>query len=152
MRAYKKLWAEFANSRGYLERDEFGPFFAVSLLYHPLERLIPKISLQRLSGVFEVKIYPTEFSKSNLKATCSNLRHPMASSPDPYDLKGLDLKKVANALGRVDPNAIKKRKNIYSRLYHEAIISHRPGVGISFTDMLLLLAHHKLIVDGEALV
>lgn len=29
---------------------------------------------------------------------------------------------------------------------------HRPGVGISFTDMLLLLAHHKLIVDADALV
>ena len=40
---------------------------------------------------------------------------------------------------------------IYSRLYHEASISHH-GRGISFTDMLLLLAHHKLIVDREALV
>lgn len=103
--------------------------------------------------MFEVKIYPVEFSTPNLKAACSNLWHPTTPSPDyPFDLKGLDLRKVANALGRMDPTVIKKRKAIYSRLYHEAIISHRPGVGISFTDMLLLLAHHKLIVDGEALV
>jgi voltage-dependent calcium channel len=30
MRAFKKVWAKFANSRtGYLERDRFVPFFAV---------------------------------------------------------------------------------------------------------------------------
>ncbi|KAI0069618.1 hypothetical protein K474DRAFT_1063693 [Panus rudis PR-1116 ss-1] len=31
-------------------------------------------------------------------------------------------------------------------------MTHEPGKGISFTNMLLLLAHHKLIVDREALV
>lgn len=31
MRAFKKVWAEFANTRtGYLERHRFVPFFAVS--------------------------------------------------------------------------------------------------------------------------
>ncbi len=108
---------------------------------------------QRLSGAFEVKIYPAEFSTPSLKATCSTPWHPTIPSSDyPYSLKGLDLRKVANTLGRMDLTVVKKRKAIYSRLYHEAVISHRPGVGISFTDMLLLLANHILIVDGEALV
>lgn len=73
-------------------------------------------------------------------------------SDDPYDLQGLDLKKVAKALDKMDRVAIRKRKATFSRLYHEAVISHRPGVGISFNDTLLLLAHHKLIIDGDALV
>jgi len=38
MRAFKKVWAEFANqSTGYLERDKFVPFFGVQhFLYHLL--------------------------------------------------------------------------------------------------------------------
>ena len=47
---------------------------------------------------------------------------------------------------------VRQRKAVYARLYHEATISHEPGLGISFTNMLILLAHHKLIVDAEALV
>lgn len=32
MRAFKKVWAEFANQKsGYLERNRFVPFFAVSI-------------------------------------------------------------------------------------------------------------------------
>lgn len=30
MRAFKKLWAEYANSKGYLERHHFTSFFSVS--------------------------------------------------------------------------------------------------------------------------
>jgi hypothetical protein len=34
MRAFKKVWAEFANQRtGYLERSKFVPFFAVCHLF-----------------------------------------------------------------------------------------------------------------------
>ena len=34
MRAFKKVWAEFANQKtGFLERNNFVPFFAVCLSY-----------------------------------------------------------------------------------------------------------------------
>ncbi|KAI0740154.1 Ion transport protein-domain-containing protein [Earliella scabrosa] len=133
MRAFKKVWAEFANPKtGYLERHNFVRFFG------------------RLSGVFEVKIYPTEFSIPNV----------MAVSKDPQNrnswhekiVEGFDLNKTEAVLSNLDRAAIKRRKNLYNRLYHEARISAEPGKGISFTNMLLLLAHHKLIVDREALV
>lgn len=111
------------------------------------------IGLQRLNGAFEVKIYPAEFSIANVKTASSHSRDStLLQSREPYDLRNLDLRKLAKTLDRMDTSAIRKRKATFSRLYHEAIISHRPGVGISFTDMLVLLAHHKLIVDGEALV
>ena len=82
----------------------------------------------------------------------------MRFSKDPKTLPserikyGLNYNKVEAVLGGLDRAAIKRRKNLYNRLYHEARISHEPGKGISFTNMLLLLAHHKLIVDREALV
>jgi hypothetical protein len=106
-----------------------------------------------LSGVFEVRVYPSEFSIPNIKASCIRPRHSsLGQSANPYDLRNFDLGVLARTLDRMDSSAIRKRKATFSRLYHEAIISHRPGVGISFTDMLILLAHHKLIKDAEALV
>ena len=67
-------------------------------------------------------------------------------------VEGMDLDKLNATLSGIDRAAIKRRKNLYNRLYHEARISHEPGKGISFTNMLFLLAHHKLIVDRDALV
>lgn len=70
-----------------------------------------------------------------------------AKHPNGIDIYGLE----AN-VNSIDRATIKRRKNVYNRLYHEARISHEPGRGISFSNMLLLLAHHKIIVDNEALV
>ncbi|KAF5368727.1 hypothetical protein D9757_010428 [Collybiopsis confluens] len=143
MRAFKKIWAEFANPQtGYLERSQFVPFFG------------------KLSGAFEARIYPTQYSIPNIKAICSNSTSTLAGGyqrwpltvSDSLDLKGLDIDKLNRMLDGIDYVAIRKRRAIYSRLYHEATIAHQQGRGISFTDMLLLLAHHKLIKDSEALV
>jgi hypothetical protein len=95
-----------------------------------------------------VKIYPTEYSIPNIMKTCEQSSH----SNSAWVVHGLDLGKLESLLNGIDYPTIRKRKAIYSRLYHEAIISHQPGRGISFNDMLLLLAHHKLIIDGEALM
>ncbi|CDO68509.1 hypothetical protein BN946_scf184998.g6 [Trametes cinnabarina] len=133
MRAFKKVWAEFANPKtGYLERANFVRFFG------------------KLSGIFEVRIYPAEFSIHNIMAYAKDPqgRHSLRDKL----VEGYDFNKVEHVLSGLDRAAIKRRKNLYNRLYHEARISHEPGKGISFTNMLLLLAHHKLIVDREALV
>ncbi|KAI0331568.1 hypothetical protein GY45DRAFT_1248483 [Cubamyces sp. BRFM 1775] len=133
MRAFKKVWAEFANPKtGYLERTNFVRFFG------------------KLSGIFEVRIYPVEFNVHNIMAYAKDPQ----SRHSPHDklIEGYDFNKVEGILSGIDRAAIKRRKNLYNRLYHEARISHEPGKGISFTNMLLLLAHHKLIVDREALV
>ena len=76
----------------------------------------------------------------------------LTSTWTPNIVEGMDLDKLNATLSGIDRAAIKRRKNLYNRLYHEARISHEPGKGISFTNMLFLLAHHKLIVDRDALV
>lgn len=62
------------------------------------------------------------------------------------------MSKLNRILGGIDNVKIRKRRTLFSRIYHEAMISQEPGKGISFTNMLLMLAHHKLIDDREALV
>ncbi|KAH9024879.1 Ion transport protein-domain-containing protein, partial [Lactarius pseudohatsudake] len=133
MRAFKKVWAEFANQKtGFLERPQFVPFF------------------RKLGGIFEVRIYPTEFSVQNILATCTDKGDH--DYPDNKSTHGVNLRSLNTTLSTIDYAAIRRRRKLYSRLYHEAIITHQHGKGISFTNMLLLLAHHKLIVDKEALV
>ncbi|KAI0776961.1 Ion transport protein-domain-containing protein [Trametes elegans] len=133
MRAFKKVWAEYANPKtGYLERANFVRFFG------------------KLSGIFEVRIYPAEYSVHRIMAYAKDPQGRRSLSEKLID--GYDFNKVEGILSGLDRAVIKRRKNLYNRLYHEARISHEPGKGISFTNMLLLLAHHKLIVDREALV
>ncbi|KZT03083.1 uncharacterized protein LAESUDRAFT_660488 [Laetiporus sulphureus 93-53] len=134
MRAFKKVWAEFANPKtGFLERHRFVAFFG------------------KLSGIFEVRIYPAEYSIVNTLDRCSEAPPPHSAWPS-KQVDGVNLEKLHSVLNGIDRAAIKKRKNLYNRLYHEARISYEPGKGISFTNMLMLLAHHKLIVDRDALV
>lgn len=153
MRAFKKVWAEFSNQKtGHLEKHRFGAFFSVcrprltrcrsDLLTFPV---------QKLSGVFEVRVYPVEYSVGNILSVC---REPTDVSLRPKHnyVEGVDLEKLERILDQIDFAEVRKKKVVYNRLYHEASISHKPGLGISFTDMLTLLAHHKLIVDAEALV
>jgi voltage-dependent calcium channel len=65
--------------------------------------------------------------------------------------EGMDAGKLKQILGGADHTKVRQRRNLYIRLYHEASVLCPPGKGMSFTDMLLLLAHYKLINDHEAL-
>ncbi|KAF9022796.1 hypothetical protein BDZ89DRAFT_1070394 [Hymenopellis radicata] len=133
MRSFKKVWAEFANPKtGYLERNRFAAFFS------------------RLSGVFEVRIYPVEYSIPNIMNASKHTPDSDYTWPA-HEASGIDLQKLSRVLDGIDFVAARKRRAIYSRLYHEANVTHN-GLGITFTGMLTLLAHHKLIVDHEALV
>jgi voltage-dependent calcium channel len=158
MRAFKKTWLEFANPKTeFLEREQFVPFFRVSNLvcvHPPFLAIIDVHSLaKKLGGIFEVRIYPAEFSIHNILASCTDTTDPdnewRSATKSPYDV---NLKQLDATLSRIDYEAIRRRRQLFSRLYHEAVLTHQRGKGISFTDMLLLLAHHKLIVDSEALV
>ena len=106
---------------------------------------------QKLSGVFEVRIYPVQNSIPNILAATRVVDNPENVSLSRVS-NGVDLSKLHAALGTIDYASIRARRATYSRLYHEALISHQPGRGIAFTDMLFLLAHHKIIVDREALM
>ena len=101
-----------------------------------------------MSGVFEVRIYPLRYNLHNLKVavTVNN------ADRDPSHFEGIDFAKLKHTLDGINYTAVKRQKALYSRLYHEANVTHHSGKGISFTEMLMLLAHYKFIVDRDALV
>lgn len=105
---------------------------------------------QRLSGVFEARIYPSDFSIHNIQVASRPTTDVEYTWPSRI-VDGVDLNRLNSILNTIDYSSIRKRKAVYSKLYHEASISHHNGRGMSFTAMLFLLAHHKLIADHEAL-
>lgn len=153
MRAFKKFWAEHANPRtGYLEKSHLVPFLSVGVI--AFLSLTELTWLQKLSGVFEVRIYPVEYSIKNLMAMAhiheEDTQGAIGNSAQ-SQTGGIDVAKLNRILSGLDYSKIRKRKTLYARMYNEAMISQEPGKGISFTHMLLMLAHHKLIDDREAL-
>jgi hypothetical protein len=63
----------------------------------------------------------------------------------------VDVTRLQEMISHIDYSQVRKRRQVFARLYNEARISEEPGKGIGFTAMLMLLAHYKLIEDEEAL-
>jgi hypothetical protein len=151
--AFKKVWSSIDTERtGYIKRKDYIRFFSVHLSVHHLPTA--SANVQRLSGVFELRLYPAEFSISNLIRS---------SIPDPVlNASGrvltatgvktaVDVNRLQEIISQIDYNKVRERRRVFARLYNEARISEEPGKGIGFTAMLMLLAHYKLIQDEEAL-
>ena len=78
------------------------------------------------------------------------------SSPTEVVMDGLNITRLNKQLSSLDYAEIRRRKHRFERIFTEAsLIVEQPANaargGISFHDMLILLAHYKLINDEEAL-
>jgi hypothetical protein len=66
--------------------------------------------------------------------------------------RAVDVRKMEHLISQIDFVRVRERRQLFSKLFHEARLSEEPGRGISFTAMLLMLAHNKLIDDEKALM
>jgi hypothetical protein len=63
----------------------------------------------------------------------------------------LDLDKLANRLAQIPVNEIARRRRRLNAFYEEAMVSADKIRGVSFTMVLLLLAHYKVINENKCL-
>jgi hypothetical protein len=105
--------------------------------------------VQRLSGIFEVRVYPAGYRVRDLVAASTSKEiDPLAQY---LCMEGFSLGKLDDILSRIDFDVIRDRRQIYNHLYWEVRVTDDNGKGISFTSMHLLLCHYKLIDDEQAL-
>lgn len=64
----------------------------------------------------------------------------------------VDVRRVESQIAQIDYRRVREYRQVYTRLYNEARISVEPERGISFTSMLMMLSHYKLIDDEKALL
>lgn len=133
MRAFKKVWAEFADQQtGRLKREKLVPFMG------------------RLSGVFEIRVYSSNYQVNKVLTSARVSEETQSTDTSPLAPE-IDLRKLNQVLNTMDIEDIRRRRMLYARIYHEACLTYERKDGISFTEMLLLLAHNKLITDKDAL-
>ena len=138
IRRFKEAWRSVdPNGTGFISKEAF-----------------PRL-LGELSGVFEMRIYEQEDSvRSILEDVRSGdnahqARH--ASLVSQSALTGVDLQKLNARLRQIDVQKVQARRKRFNLFFEEVMVSADPDKGISFTTVLMILAHYNIISDSKSL-
>jgi hypothetical protein len=177
MRNFKQAWSLHDKNRsGYLPKTELVGFFnalggSMELKVHPgdasLKVLKSRMEVMPLNGSNTSQTSPTKGGRlARMNPLAKEARehekgHFMwppspVGSPTEVVVDGLNISQLNRQLALLDYADIRRRKRRFEQMYYEScILAERPASaakgGISFHDMLLLVAHYKLINDEEAL-
>jgi hypothetical protein len=134
IRRFKQAWAEFdPDGTGYISKETF-----------------PRL-LGELSGVFEMRIYDGDFTVKQIVEDCCKPRRQSVLGEDQSEPREIDLKKLNARMAELPIDAINKRRKRMNAFYEEVLVSSDPDRGISFTTLLIILAHYNVINDNKSL-
>jgi hypothetical protein len=139
IRRFKEAWRSVDPSgTGFISKEAF-----------------PRL-LGELSGVFEMRIYDNDDSVRAILEDVRNendaasIRHASIVSKSQYQT-GIDLKKLNERLSKIDVAKVRERRRRFNIFFEEVMVSADPERGISFTTVLMLLAHYNIINDSKSL-
>ncbi|KAK3394540.1 Ion transport protein-domain-containing protein [Podospora didyma] len=139
IRRFKEAWRSIDPSgTGYISKEAF-----------------PRL-LGELSGVFEMRIYDADDSVRTILDDVRNggdaasIRHASVVSNSQYST-GVDLKKLNERLAKIDVVKVRERRRRFNIFFEEVMVSADPEKGISFTTVLMILAHYNIISDSKSL-
>ena len=140
IRRFKEAWRSVDPSgTGFISKEAF-----------------PRL-LGELSGVFEMRIYDSEDSVRSILEDVRNdsndtasIRHASIISKSQYQT-GIDLAKLNKRLARLDVAKVRERRRRFNIFFEEVMVSADPERGISFTTVLMIMAHYNIINDSKSL-
>ncbi|KAF5020713.1 hypothetical protein F66182_7275 [Fusarium sp. NRRL 66182] len=109
--------------------------------------------LGELSGVFQMRIYDPEDSVHSILEDIRNdvkLSHH-SSIATTSAFSGIDLDKLNQRLRSIDTEKVRIQRRRFKTFYEEVLVSADPDRGISFTSVLMILAHYNIISDNKSL-
>ncbi|KFA51767.1 hypothetical protein S40293_05859 [Stachybotrys chartarum IBT 40293] len=137
LRRFKEAWRSVdPEGTGYISKDVF-----------------PRL-LAELSGVFQMRIYEAEDSVSRILEDVREDDNKLGRHMSIVSKGGnsqIDINKLNERLARIDVNLIRQRRHRFNVFYDEVLVSADPDKGISFTNVLMILAHYKIITDSKSL-
>ncbi|TGJ84117.1 hypothetical protein E0Z10_g4650 [Xylaria hypoxylon] len=148
-----------SSSMAHIDRDEIRRFKEAWRSVDPAgtgfisKEAFPRL-LGELSGVFEMRIYEPENSvRQILEDVRGNAQGPgrHASIATASDLSGVDIRKLNERLDMIDAPEVRRRRRRYNIFYEEVMVSADPDRGISFTTVLMIMAHYNIISDSKSL-
>ncbi|KAK0628154.1 Ion transport protein-domain-containing protein [Bombardia bombarda] len=139
IRRFKEAWRSVDPSgTGFISKEAF-----------------PRL-LGELSGVFEMRIYDTDDSVRTIledvrsSGDTASIRHTSIISSSQFQT-GIDLKKLNQRLAKIDVAKVRERRRRFNIFFEEVMVSADPERGISFTTVLMILAHYNIISDSKSL-
>jgi hypothetical protein len=150
-----------SNGLAVVDRDEIRRFKEAWRSVDPAgtgfisKEAFPRL-LGELSGVFEMRIYDSEDSVRQILEDVghdtANTRHmSMTSATTGAGNSGVDLGKLNERLSRIDVDRVRERRRRFNIFYEEVMVSADPDKGISFTSVLMIIAHYNVISDSKSL-
>ena len=139
IRRFKEAWRSVDPSgTGFISKEAF-----------------PRL-LGELSGVFEMRIYDANDSVRSILedvrggGDAASIRHTSIVGNSQYQT-GIDLKKLNARLAMIDVAEVRRRRRRFNIFFEEVMVSADPERGISFTTVLMILAHYNIISDSKSL-
>ncbi|TAQ88335.1 hypothetical protein B7494_g3339 [Chlorociboria aeruginascens] len=136
IRRFKQAWATLdPEGTGFISKEIF-----------------PRL-LGELSGVFEMRIYTHEDSIRRIledvqsQPTSGRINSISTASA----ASGVDLKALNARVAKIDRRAVRDSRARYNLFFEEIMVSADPDRGISFTTVLMILAHYNVISDNKSL-
>ena len=136
IRRFKQAWATLdPEGTGFISKEQF-----------------PRL-LGELSGVFEMRIYGQENSVrrilEDIQAVPTGGR--ITSMNSASATTGVNLKALNKRLAQIDPVEVRRSRARYNLFFEEVMVSADVDRGISFTAVLMILAHYNVISDNKSL-
>lgn len=112
--------------------------------------------LGELSGVFEMRIYDADDSVrqilEDVRGDTTSARHQsIGTSVGTGYNTGIDLQKLNERLAHIDVPSVRERRRRFNLFFEEVMVSADPDKGISFTTVLMIIAHYNIISDSKSL-
>lgn len=137
IRRFKQAWAALDPAgTGFITKEQF-----------------PRL-LGELSGVFEMRIYSHEDSVrrilEDVQAEPTGAGR-IASVVGMSSTTGINLQALNARLAKINPHEVRRNRARYNLFYEEVMVSADVDRGISFTTVLMVLAHYNIINDSKSL-
>lgn len=138
IRRFKEAWRSVDPAgSGYITKDAF-----------------PRL-LGELSGVFQMRVYDPEDSVHSILEDVQNdpmtTRHMSIATSTQAPQREIDLDKLNQRIANLDVVKIRQSRRRFNVFYEEVMVSADPDRGISFTTVLMILAHYNIISDSKSL-
>jgi hypothetical protein len=138
IRRFKEAWAVIdPNGTGYIHQEK-----------------LPKL-LRELSGVFEMRIYDGDYTVKKIIDDCSKTNRPESQfstlTVNEPASREIDLAKLNERLDSLPIYEIRRRRARLNQFYEEVLVSSDRDRGIGFNNLLMILAHYKVINDNKSL-
>jgi hypothetical protein len=136
IRRFKQAWATLdPEGTGFITKEQF-----------------PRL-LGELSGVFEMRIYKQDDSVRRILEDIQSqpTGGRITSMSSASAATGVNLKALNKRLAQIDAKEVRKSRTRYNLFFEEVMVSADVDRGISFTTVLMILAHYNVISDNKSL-